>query len=102
MLVACPTAAPVAQVLCRRSGAHVVLKVYAKKRLDHLTRRHLEREISVHSALCHDNAVELYAAFEDGAFVALVLEYAGGGDLLAFMCKCVSGGRKGGCCCFEA
>uniref|UniRef100_A0A7R9V526 Protein kinase domain-containing protein n=1 Tax=Chlamydomonas euryale TaxID=1486919 RepID=A0A7R9V526_9CHLO len=73
------------EAVCHLSGMRVALKVYAKKRLDNITRRHVEREISVQSVLGHANAVELYAAFEDGAFFVLVQEYADGGDLLTFM-----------------
>lgn len=41
----------------------------------------VEREISIHLGLQHDNIISLYAAFEDESNVYMVLEKATGGDL---------------------
>ena len=80
---------------CRRSYTVVALKLYPKKTLRRSSqRRQIAREIRLHSRLqeappasdsAGDTLLRLYAAFEDGDYIAIVLEHAVGGDLFVQM-----------------
>eukprot|EP00798_Chlamydomonas_sp_ICE-L_P005086 gene5086-34884_t len=66
---------------CKKSGMHIALKLYRKKKLSVLNRYQVEREIRIHISLDHENCIKLYAAFEDKKNVYMVQEFAGCGDL---------------------
>ena len=34
----------------------------------------VEREVRLHGGLCHENIIQLYAAFKDGVYTVLVQE----------------------------
>jgi aurora kinase len=48
-------------------------------------RSQVEREVRLHGGLLHENIITLHAAFVEGCYTVLVQEYAGGGDLWAFL-----------------
>lgn len=49
------------------------------------------REVRVHSKLQHRNIISLYAVFQQGTDIVMVMEYAAGGDLYKLLHR--SGGR---------
>ncbi|CAG9461693.1 unnamed protein product [Pedinophyceae sp. YPF-701] len=67
------------------TGRRVAVKTYIKDRFSSRIAQVLAREINVHSRLNHPRILPLYAAFECPAAVYIVMEYAGGHDLLSQM-----------------
>jgi len=61
--------------------AKVALKVYDKRQLTEPLLRGVMSEISIHGRMVHPHVLAMYAAFEDGHYLAIVLDYAGEGDL---------------------
>lgn len=47
-----------------------------------ISQRQLTREARLHAQLCHPNIIKMYAAFQEGDDVVLVLEHANAEDLL--------------------
>lgn len=45
-----------------------------------LRREHVEREVAMMRACCHENITQLYDTFEDSSCIFLALEYCEGGD----------------------
>ncbi|GFR43552.1 hypothetical protein Agub_g4645 [Astrephomene gubernaculifera] len=84
-------ASTVYKAVCRASGEVVVLKIYHLMSVCDLYKYQIYREVRVHSSLCHENIVHLYAAFQEGDKVILVQEYADGSDLFTLLHK--YGGR---------
>ena len=84
-------ASTVYKAVCRASGEVVVLKIYHLMSVCDLYKYQIYREVRVHSNLCHENIVHLYAAFQEGDKVILVQEYADGSDLFTLLHK--YGGR---------
>ncbi|KAG2485849.1 hypothetical protein HYH03_015432 [Edaphochlamys debaryana] len=84
-------ASTVYKAVCRASGEVVVLKIYHLLSVCDLYKYQIYREVRVHSSLCHENIVHLYAAFQEGDKVILVQEYADGSDLFTLLHK--YGGR---------
>lgn len=67
------------------SWRHVCVKLYQLDKLDELSRHQILREVSIHSAVHHENIISLYAAFQEDNQIVLVEEYADGGDLFQIM-----------------
>ncbi len=59
-------ASTVYKAVCRASGEVVVLKIYHLMSVCDLYKYQIYREVRVHSNLCHENIVHLYAAFQVG------------------------------------
>jgi len=68
-----------------RSGELVALKLYHHGRLNAVSSHQVQREVRLHGGLSHENIVALHAAFVEGNYTVLVQEFAGGGDLWAFL-----------------
>lgn len=66
----------------KQSQICVVLKMFTFPDASSRIKVLIEREISIHSQLDHQHIIQLYAAFKEGLYVVLVLEYAEQGDLL--------------------
>uniref|UniRef100_A0A383WCC8 Protein kinase domain-containing protein n=1 Tax=Tetradesmus obliquus TaxID=3088 RepID=A0A383WCC8_TETOB len=86
-------ASSVYHAIDRRSSQHVALKVYHTGRLHELNRYQVLREVYLHAHLQHANIIQMYAAFQEGEDVVMVLEYAAGGDLYGLLRR--AGGRLG-------
>lgn len=71
----------------QRTKGLVAVKLYLLDKLDELSLHQVLREISIHASLQHDNIITLYAAFKEGNTLALVQEFADGGDLYRLMRK---------------
>ncbi|KAG1671346.1 hypothetical protein FOA52_002956 [Chlamydomonas sp. UWO 241] len=69
------------QAVDKVSGSGVILKLYRKSKLTAVTREQVERELQIHIRLNHENIIKLFAAYEDGDHVYMVLEHARAGDL---------------------
>ena len=59
----------------------VALKVYDKRQLTEPLLRGVITEVAIHGRLVHPHILALFAAFEDGNYLGIVLDYAGEGDL---------------------
>jgi len=66
----------------KQSQLCVVLKMFIVPDASSRIKVLIEREISIHSQLDHPHIIQLYAAFKEGLYIVLVLEYAEQGDLL--------------------
>ncbi|KAJ3057498.1 MAP microtubule affinity-regulating kinase 1 [Rhizophlyctis rosea] len=70
----------------RLTGEKVAIKVIDKDRLpDAYSLRHVHREARIMRLLDHPNIVQLYEVMETKREVMLVLEYAGGGEVLDYI-----------------
>jgi serine/threonine protein kinase len=63
----------------------VALKVYKPELLHVISQYQLHREAHLHTQLSHPNVIKMYAAFKQGEYAVMVMEYANGGDLLQLM-----------------
>ncbi|GFH28537.1 serine/threonine protein kinase, partial [Haematococcus lacustris] len=84
-------ASTVYQATCKRTLEQVALKVYHMENLCELNHFQVYREIRLHSALQHQNIIQLYCSFQEGNDVVMVQEYAEGGDLYRLLHR--NGGR---------
>jgi MAP/microtubule affinity-regulating kinase len=68
------------------TGKQVAIKIIDKDHLqDDFSRKKLLREIYILKKIKHINVIRLLEVFENSKQVLMVMEYAGGGDLLHFV-----------------
>ncbi|CAG0912880.1 unnamed protein product [Notodromas monacha] len=63
----------------------VAIKILDKTRLDHKTQKMLSREIINMDKLVHPNIIRLFQVVETLSRIHLIMEYAGGGELFAYI-----------------
>jgi len=74
-------ASHVYKVVDTRTNKTAALKVYDKRALSPAIQQAVMQEISIHGRLTHPHLVNMFAAFEDGPFLCIVMELAVDGSL---------------------
>ena len=65
------------------TGRYVAIKAIDKTYMrDSYSRKKVMQEVYILQKIRHSNIIRLYEVFEDDKYYFLVMEYAGGGDLL--------------------
>ena len=78
--------AVVKECIHKQSGERVAIKQYDRHKLEETQRKKQAiREIRILSKLSHPNVIKLYESIDSGAHVYLVMEYAQGESLHAFL-----------------
>ena len=70
------------------TGRYVAIKAIDKTHMQDLhSRKKVMQEVYILQKIRHSNIIRLYEKFEDHKYYFLVMEYAGGGDLLQYVKK---------------
>ncbi|KAM3140557.1 hypothetical protein pb186bvf_007369 [Paramecium bursaria] len=69
-------------MLVQRVGIYYAMKIIPKGLFKEVTNSQLQKEISIHKKMDHENIIKLYSFSQDRESLKMVMEYAEGGPLL--------------------